>query len=80
MEHRWNETDRGKPKNSGQKPVPVPLCPPQIPDELTRDRIRASAVGSRRLTPSAMARLQTELVVTDFFVRIKDTEVISKLS
>jgi hypothetical protein len=24
MEHRWNETDR-------EKPVPVPLCPPQIP-------------------------------------------------
>jgi hypothetical protein len=26
MEHRWNEIDRGKPKNSGGKPVPVPLC------------------------------------------------------
>jgi hypothetical protein len=35
MEHRWNETDRGKPKNSGKKPVPVPLCPPQIPHGLT---------------------------------------------
>jgi hypothetical protein len=31
MEHRWNETDREEPKNSGGKPVPVPLCPPQIP-------------------------------------------------
>jgi hypothetical protein len=31
MEHRWNETDRVKPKYSGGKPVPVPLCPPQIP-------------------------------------------------
>jgi hypothetical protein len=41
MEHRWNEIDRGKPKYSGKKPVPVPLCPPQIPDGLTRDRIRA---------------------------------------
>jgi hypothetical protein len=31
MEHRWNEIDRGKPKYSGEKPVPVPLCPPQNP-------------------------------------------------
>jgi hypothetical protein len=28
MEHRWNETDRGKRKYSGEKPVPLPLCPP----------------------------------------------------
>jgi hypothetical protein len=28
MEHRWNEIDRGKPKELGEKPVPVPLCPP----------------------------------------------------
>jgi hypothetical protein len=50
MEHRWNEIDRGKRKYSGKKPVPVPLCPPQIPHGLTRDRTRASAVGGRRLT------------------------------
>jgi hypothetical protein len=31
----------------GEKPVPVPLCPPQIPHGLTRDRTRASAVGGR---------------------------------
>jgi hypothetical protein len=37
MEHWWNEIDRGKPKYSGKKPVPVPLCPPQIPHGLTRD-------------------------------------------
>jgi hypothetical protein len=37
MEHRWNEIDRGKPKYSGEKPVPVPLCPPQIPHGQTRD-------------------------------------------
>jgi hypothetical protein len=35
MENRWNEIDRGKRKNSGKKPVPVPLCPPQIPHGLT---------------------------------------------
>jgi hypothetical protein len=51
MEHRWSEIDRGKPKYSGgKKPVPVPLCPPQIPQGLTRDRTRASAVEGRRLT------------------------------
>jgi hypothetical protein len=37
-------------RTRGEKPVPVPLCPPQIPHELTRDRTRASAVGGRRLT------------------------------
>jgi hypothetical protein len=56
MEHRWNETDREKSKYSEKKPVPVPLCPPQIPHRLTRDRIRASAMGGRRLTAWAMAR------------------------
>jgi hypothetical protein len=39
-----------------EKPVPVPLCPPQIPHGLTRDRTRASAVGGRRLTAGAMVR------------------------
>jgi hypothetical protein len=34
----------------------VPLCPPQIPHGLIRDRTRASAVGGRRLTAWAMAR------------------------
>jgi hypothetical protein len=28
IEHRWNEIDRGNSKYSGEKPVPVPLCPP----------------------------------------------------
>jgi hypothetical protein len=35
MEHRWDETDSVKPKYSGEKPVSVPLCPPQIPHGLT---------------------------------------------
>jgi hypothetical protein len=56
MEHRWNEIYRGKPKYSGEKLVPEPLCPPQIPHGLTRDRTRASAVGGRRLPAWAMAR------------------------
>jgi hypothetical protein len=35
----------------------VPLCPPQIPHDLTWDRTRAAAVGSQRLTAWAVARL-----------------------
>jgi hypothetical protein len=33
----------------GQKPVPVPLCPPQISYEPTWDQTRAVAVKGRRL-------------------------------
>ena len=29
MEQRWNDTDRGMRDVLGEKPVPVPLCPPQ---------------------------------------------------
>jgi hypothetical protein len=36
----------------GKKPVPMPLCPPQIPHGPTRD----SAVRGRRLTAWAIAR------------------------
>jgi hypothetical protein len=35
MEHRWNEIDGGKTEVLEEKPVPVPLCPPQIPHGLT---------------------------------------------
>jgi hypothetical protein len=47
IDHQWNESDKGKPKYSEEKPVPVPLCPPKIPHGLTLDRTRASAVGGR---------------------------------
>jgi hypothetical protein len=50
----WNW--QGKTEELGEKPVPVPLRPPQIPHGLTRDWTRASAVGGRRLTAWAMAR------------------------
>jgi hypothetical protein len=33
-----------------RKLAPVPLCPPQIPHDLTWDRNRAAAVGSQGLT------------------------------
>jgi hypothetical protein len=61
----WNW--QGKTEVLGEKPVPVPLCPPQIPKGRTRDRTRAFAVGGRRLTASAMAR--PSLLVTWYVSR-----------
>jgi hypothetical protein len=58
MELWWNYTDRGKPEEFGERPIPVRLCPPQISYGLTRARTRASAVRGQRLTAWAMARLQ----------------------
>jgi hypothetical protein len=54
-ERRWSDTDR-KNEELGEKPVPVSLCPPQIPHGLTRARTRASAVRGRWLTTWAMVR------------------------
>jgi hypothetical protein len=48
---------QGKTEELGEKPVPVPLCPPQIPHGLTQAWTRASAVTGWRLTTWAMARL-----------------------
>jgi hypothetical protein len=52
----------------GEKPVPVPLCPPQIPHP---DRTRASAVRGRRLTAWAMARPQPRIVTRVLFPRFE---------
>jgi hypothetical protein len=38
-------------RSTRRKPAPVPLCPQQIPHDLTRARTRAAAVGNWRLTP-----------------------------
>jgi hypothetical protein len=46
---------QGKTEELGEKPVSVPLCPPQIPHELTRARTRFSAARGRRLTAWAIA-------------------------
>jgi hypothetical protein len=43
-------------RSTRRKPVAVPLCPQKIRHDLTWDRNRAAAVGSRRLTARAMAR------------------------
>jgi hypothetical protein len=37
-------------RSTRSKPAPAPLCPPQIPHDLTLARTRAAAVGSQRLT------------------------------
>jgi hypothetical protein len=52
VEWNWRENRSTR----GEKPFPVPLCPPQIPHGLTRDQTQASAVRGRRLTAWAMAR------------------------
>jgi len=53
MEHWWNGTD-GKTEVLGEKPVTVPLCPPQISHGLTWFWTQASAVTGRRLMAWAM--------------------------
>jgi hypothetical protein len=40
-------------QSTRRKPAPAPLCPPQIPPDLTRARTQAIAAGSRRLTALA---------------------------
>jgi hypothetical protein len=37
-------------RSTQRKPAPAPLCPPQIPLDQTRARLRAAAVGSQRVT------------------------------
>jgi hypothetical protein len=37
-------------RSTRRKPAPTALCPPQIPLYQTRDRTRAAAMGSQRLT------------------------------
>jgi hypothetical protein len=57
----------GEDRQLGEKPVPVPLCPPQISHGLIRDRTRAFAVRGRRLTAWAMGRQFSDFKVTLFF-------------
>jgi hypothetical protein len=49
----------GKSKNSQEKPIPVPLCPPQIPHGPTRSRTQPSVVRGRRLTAWAIGMVIT---------------------
>jgi hypothetical protein len=47
---------QGKIEEIREKPIPVPLCPPQITHGLTRAQTRDSAVRGERLNAWAMAR------------------------
>jgi hypothetical protein len=40
----------GKTEELGENPVPVQLCPPQIPEVLTWARTQASVMRGQRLT------------------------------
>jgi hypothetical protein len=55
-ERPWNIILTVETEDLGEKPVPVPLYPPQIPNGLTRARIRACEVRGRGLTAWAMAQ------------------------
>jgi hypothetical protein len=52
-------------RSTRRKPPPVPLRPPQISHDLTWNRTRAAAVGSRRLTAWAMARPAPPVTLTE---------------
>jgi hypothetical protein len=65
----WNW--QGKTEVLREKPVPVPLCPPQIPHRLTRDRTRVFAVRGRRLTAWVMARPNILFTFTLFIKILK---------
>jgi hypothetical protein len=46
-------------RSTRRKPAPLPLCPPQIPHDLTRARARATAMGSlHMLQPIAVPQLK----------------------
>jgi hypothetical protein len=61
LEHRWNEIDRENWSTRGT-PVPVLLCPPQIPHGLARGRTRASAGRDQRLTAWAITGQRRHLL------------------
>jgi hypothetical protein len=56
-------------RTTRRKPAPLPLCPPQIPQDLTRARTLAAAVGSQR--PSAWTMARPSKVLTKGRLRIQ---------
>jgi hypothetical protein len=56
VEWKW----QGKTEVVGEKPVPVPLCPPQIPHGMSRYRNRASAVERLKWYFSSLAPRPTQ--------------------
>jgi hypothetical protein len=57
-------------RSTRRKSAPAPLCPPQIPHDQIRARTRPSAVGNRRLTAWAMARLSFNIALSRVFFQL----------
>jgi hypothetical protein len=58
-------------QSTRREPTPVPLCPPQIPHDLTWARTRTVAVESQRLTARAMARPHLSVTFSVIVIIIK---------
>jgi hypothetical protein len=54
-------------RNTRGKPVPGPLCPPQIPRGLTGDRTQSSVLGGWRITTLSYTK---DNIVYDYFFAI----------
>jgi hypothetical protein len=67
---------QGKAENLREKPVPVPLCPPQLPHGLTHVRNRTSTVRGWRLTTWAMAWPKLFSLVSAAFYNLVSTNEI----
>jgi hypothetical protein len=59
---RGTKIGRGD-RSTQRKPVSLSVCPPQIPHDLTWDRTRAAAVGSRRLTLWVISRSNSSFTI-----------------
>ena len=59
--HWWNDTAKGTPKYLEKKFVLMPLCPPQIPNELIWHRNRLSAMRGWRPTPLTLCNFMSAL-------------------
>jgi hypothetical protein len=67
-------------RSTRRKPAPAPLCPPQIPLDESRAWTRAAAVGSQRLTASAMARPTAVVTKTSIFWDISSCSPLADVS
>jgi hypothetical protein len=58
-------------RNTRRRPASAPLCPQQIPHDLTRFRTRVSAVEKQRLAVSAIIRSWNEFFLVYFKVQVQ---------
>jgi hypothetical protein len=72
MEHRRNESHMGEQKYLGGKPVPVQLCPPQIPHGLTPESnpaLRGDSPATNRLSQGT-AKLMIYVTISESSARL----------